>query len=983
MKKVLIGILILIPIFILLVVALVSNLIQLQAWIAVEDLSVTYKNSANEVTILQLYLDVRDDTVFHMTDWVDVTVTPDKANHYTVDWEINNLVCLEDDYQQRYDDYIRDPQGTPVHPAAVLVDGEGRDSDVNTSGDFKVNAYCNFGVTVRAETITKHFFVNIVGDTVHSVALTDLDGGFSSTMTVGESKRLCASYVPIDSIITSLQFSSTDESVLTVDQNGVITAVSEGSATVTVKADKHKSEGEYVFSNDYSVSVRAGASKWGDRIVLPESEDGKYDVEALGIGQKQIDVGACSGCSISDGKLEMSQDRAIVAFADGSTLAVEICGPDDIEIAHSGFFDEESGYVLGVGDFGIKLAARYRATADDRVPNVVWTSDNGAIASVSEDGSVTGLAEGRATITATLGEKRASITLNVRQKTTSLRLLTSNEILEAGLARQTVFAAEKYVYETDAEGGDLAALTEPNSVLIRVQGEPENASSEELAQFYSRYIFEIEVGETCAHFDDKIANKLIFDAQALEGNGLREITVKVSAKYPRFETSQRHTTDSVTINAVFGVEVANFEQMMRATKRQREYFNRADNIIPGEDLDVLTAPDGEEYRVHIGNRAKRSYAITLAGNVSLAEGQKLDYQMKEGVCVVLFGNLYGNGYIISAKPENVVNGRSHLIRGAASDITVSNVHVRHQDVQIDVLDSTTFTDGYCIAVEDIDSLNYRVENFTLEYSILENSYGGVILRNADVAIKGCIIRNISTSGVNGFARVYDNYLVFPRLALHNSIFSSVIAFNVGINHEQYSVNKNNTGRFSAIKPKDPDKPTSDEISQSREESYKWTEENLVPKRYVPCLDQTGFLDIYGWQNATKVNLIDTGDKKYNQMLSAIVGPLVENHPVFQPCVCTYNGIKYLHLGIMSVGINIPKLGERLFLQATFEDDRFIKLTLTGLSTDVPGLPLDVKTILDLFMDQLSLEMYNYRSDADLGPGSTYEINSKLINHLHS
>ena len=79
MKKVLIGILILIPIFILLVVALVSNLIQLQAWIAVEDLSVTYKNSANEVTILQLYLDVRDDTVFHMTDWVDVTVTPDQA----------------------------------------------------------------------------------------------------------------------------------------------------------------------------------------------------------------------------------------------------------------------------------------------------------------------------------------------------------------------------------------------------------------------------------------------------------------------------------------------------------------------------------------------------------------------------------------------------------------------------------------------------------------------------------------------------------------------------------------------------------------------------------------------------------------------------------------------------------------------------------------------------------------------------------------
>lgn len=983
MKKVLIGILILIPIFILLVVALVSDLIHLQAWIAVEDLFVTYKDSSREVAILQLYLDVQDGTVFRMSDWVDVSVSPNKANNYTVDWEINDLVCLDDDYQQQYEDYIRDPQGPPVHPAAVLVDGDGRDSDINTSGDFKVNAYCNFGVTVRAETITKHFFVNIVGDTVHSVALTDLDGGFSSTMTVGESKRLCASYVPMDSIITSLQFASSDESVLAVDQNGVITAVGEGATTIFVKADKYKSEDEYVISNVYSVQVQAGASVWGDRVVLPRSEDGKYAIEALGIGQKRIDEAACFGCSVLDGEIEIYQDKATVALADGGTLLVEICGPDDIDIVNSDFFGAESGYVLGVGDFGLKLDARYRATADDRVPNVVWTSDNEDVASVGEDGAVTGISAGMATITATSGGRSASVTLNVQQKTTSLRLMTSNEVLEAGLARQTVFAAERYVYETDAEGGDRASLTEPNSVLIRVQGEPENASAGELAQFYSRYVFEVAEGENCARFDANISNKLIFDPSAIESEGRAEITVKVSAKYPRFETSQRHTTDSVTLNAVFGVEVVNFEQMMRATKRQREYFDRADNFIPGEDIDVLAAPDGQEYRVHVGNRAARTYAITLGDNVSLAADQKLDYKMQDGVCVALFGDLYGNGYTLSAKPENVVNGSSHLVRVAASDVTVSNIQIRHQDMQIDTLDSSTFSKGYCVAVEDIDSLNYRVENFTLEYSILENSYGGIIVRNADVAVKGCIIRNISSSGINSFARVYDNYLVFPRIALHNDIFSSVISFNIGINHEQYSVNKNDTGRFSALKPQDPNKPTNDEIYQSREESFKWTEENLVPKRYVPCVDQTGFLDIYGWRDASKVNLIDTGEKMYNQMLAAIVGPLVESHPVFQPCVCAYNGIKYLHLGIMSAGINIPKMGERLFTQVNLEDDRFVKLTLTGLQTDVPGLPRDIKAILDLFIDFISLEMYNYRSDADLGPGSTYEINSKLIAHLHS
>ena len=47
MKKVMIGILILIPVLILVIVAAVSNFLKIAAWIAVDDISVVYKDDQN------------------------------------------------------------------------------------------------------------------------------------------------------------------------------------------------------------------------------------------------------------------------------------------------------------------------------------------------------------------------------------------------------------------------------------------------------------------------------------------------------------------------------------------------------------------------------------------------------------------------------------------------------------------------------------------------------------------------------------------------------------------------------------------------------------------------------------------------------------------------------------------------------------------------------------------------------------------------
>lgn len=60
MKKVMIGILILIPIIILFVVAMVSSIVSTGAWIAVEDLQLYYKDTETVAESLSLSLEGRD-----------------------------------------------------------------------------------------------------------------------------------------------------------------------------------------------------------------------------------------------------------------------------------------------------------------------------------------------------------------------------------------------------------------------------------------------------------------------------------------------------------------------------------------------------------------------------------------------------------------------------------------------------------------------------------------------------------------------------------------------------------------------------------------------------------------------------------------------------------------------------------------------------------------------------------------------------------
>lgn len=962
MKKVLIGILILIPIIILLVVALVTNLLQLQAWIAVDDLLINEKGTDAAVEEIEMLLDVNDGVIHKFTDYVDVVVLPDKANNYSIEWTISNVVCSDED---------------TIDPAA-LVDASGLKTDINSSGEFVVNAYCSFNVNVRAETISKNFSVNVVGNTVQSVSLTDGNGGKEGELKVGKSMRLYAAYVPVDSIVEAPIFFSEKPEIATVDQNGVLSAKSAGKTRIYVTAEKFGDPSERVQSNFYEISVTAAAGAFGDDILLARRDGGRYSFAELGISYDDIDVAACENCEIDQSGVVVHGEFAKIAIKGGGTLEANVCEADEIEIEHADIFEwkQQGDFVLDIGGAPLRLAARYCATTDERKPNASWSTSDESVAVVTADGNVTGLSAGQVVITATCGDFEASVTLNVQKKISSVRLKTSDASLKVGLARETVFASERYVYATDAAGGERYRDKVANSVLIRLHGEPKDGSADELAQFYAQYKFEVEEGAEFARFDGAVANELVFVSSALEGKGKQHIKIKAEAIYPRFENGTLKS-DVVTLCAIYGVEVSNYEQAVRAGLDQKDYANRPDLIVARENEAEFDAPNGQKYYVVNEQYSSRNYAITLAANIALDETKEVRYHSDSGACVVLFGDLYGNGFMISAKPYQVVDWDSFLVLVAQSGITVSNATLRHEDTIIDKLDSGTFKNSYCIACESYNLDGSRVKDIELEYCIFENSHGGCDILNADVSVNGCIFRNISSIGIYGRTRVErEDKLYFARLNINNSIFSSIIGPAFNMSNESYSLLPDKSGRF-----------TSKSGQAGVDESYEWVANNLVPKRYVDCVTQTGFLDIYNWQNAAKVTLIDTGQRSLNELIASMSGPIIVGHPEFRKGVVTYNEIDYFHLGFMTTGINTsgsaPTLNEKVFTQFSIEDDRFFSIDATKLDPNIPELDLGVQLTIERILNNISVIIYCYKKDSALGPASTYEINNQLIEHLHS
>lgn len=231
MKKVMIGILILIPIIVLVVVALVSVIVSVNAHIAVEDLQLRYKDSDKTIYTLQIPFD--EVANINIYNYVDAKVYPEKATNKTVEWQIVGDVSYTDEnYEASRNAYLANLSSlkaelenelangsfsTParqnaynvvkskyykdssliisemadillekVYPAAAFVDENGKEIESNTTGKMLVSSYCQFTVRAQAETVSRIITVSVMGYDVERVTL-GVSEEEDATLGVGES----------------------------------------------------------------------------------------------------------------------------------------------------------------------------------------------------------------------------------------------------------------------------------------------------------------------------------------------------------------------------------------------------------------------------------------------------------------------------------------------------------------------------------------------------------------------------------------------------------------------------------------------------------------------------------------------------------------------------------------------------------------------------------------------------------------------------
>ena len=245
----------------------------------------------------------------------------------------------------------------------------------------------------------------------------------SLSLVEGGSETLTATVSPDNASNKSVNWKSSATDIATVDGSGKVTAVKPGSATITVSTtDGGKTascsvtvteQAKIVITgNTAKVPVAGGAAEFAIQfntsysVEIEESaKDWLHFVEtrAMQSGTLVFSVDANKG--------EARTGKATVKDNAGKVGSITLTFEQDPYIAVTSVQIAPETAELEVGEtLGLTVAVLPEEATDK---TVTWSSDNESVATVSEDGLVTALAEGKAVITATVGDKSASCAVTV------------------------------------------------------------------------------------------------------------------------------------------------------------------------------------------------------------------------------------------------------------------------------------------------------------------------------------------------------------------------------------------------------------------------------------------------------------------------------------------------------------------------------------------------------------------------------------------
>lgn len=296
---------------------------------------------------------------------------------------------------------------------------------------------------------------------VKSVSVTEVRlNKTSTTLIEGETETLVATVMPENATDKSVVWESGNESAAAVSQEGLVTAVGEGKATITVKTN----DGGFSASCEVTVNKKViavtGVKLSAASMTLREGEKGTLTatVEPANATNKNVewwtsDLDVVSVISTSGGSNGYVEARkagkatVTVKTEDGEFSASCEITIEKKEVPVTGISIEPSSLKLPAGDTYSLIPHVQPSDATNQ--NIKWLSTNKSVATVNAEGKVTAVAAGSAEIRAMLEGKFATCPVEVddvkmtMKKTSYMVILSLSKKINIESDIETNFTLDK------------------------------------------------------------------------------------------------------------------------------------------------------------------------------------------------------------------------------------------------------------------------------------------------------------------------------------------------------------------------------------------------------------------------------------------------------------------------------------------------------------------------------------------------------------
>lgn len=958
MKKVLIGVLILIPIIIVASVLLTTNIISKNSYLPVD-----------RVELNENYIEFSLDNG-NTIDTLKATVYPRLAKNHNLTWSI------EEQHSDIPFVYAKDD---PCQDCADLSDKELKEhiatnhidiATIDNNGVVTVYGYGSFIVKVTTEEGNKFATcsVKVVGDKVTKIEL--MPYGSSSKLSendvisLDKGERLLVNpiFTPGGARNKTVTWKSADERIVEVDKNGILSAKGAGETTISVSSN------DTGIGTSVKVKVNNGVFK-GESYCY--TADTTVNVKNYMNVSDFTSAKVAGGNISSDGTLNFDKDATVATVTvNGKTFSaikVDALSPDDIVFKNYDILlqklhnknGDEVEYIVKRG-LPIYLEVVYRNPEKASVPEVEFSSNDivpGSSIVNIEQFDQSGKNSNVGNIAMIEPNKEGDVKIVAKDRTTN-KTCTTVELKVV----TPVFAINLALNATDAKRGIAAETVFGNKIF--------NADCTETF-FYSFNMdfnypkdvdfenFEFSTSdESIAKFSDEKGsyNKLVLKEIPAEKKGLKnKVTITIKAKYPMYDNMPVVAT--YVLNVIDGYTVSNETQLKKALHEKKESVA----------IYVKDSTAGGKLEIRADNN-------TEASRITMQEGT----------------SLYGNGFIVCFNEQDMIDRKNDYFNELLK-IRTSNVHVENAILRMGYNDPEAKNglqqwekSRRCVRIlheienyDDETKNNEMINNISFKYCTFENAKTVMEIDGADVNIEGCVFRNSSANSL--FIPMAGNTSTYGRLpanvTLKNTVFthSALMPIFVETDFERDKNRKDESGNVVGY----PEGSTWEDMKKTGYKDH--------------FINVEGFLDIYNWINiddfATTGNglipptgLGDALDTLISQEGSKIIANVLLNDQ-YKDVRHTINNQEYVHLGIAVLGMTAPVTDGiiRNFENAGYSRHR-VELTDNVLST-IPAWKL-FGAVLKPYV-RYPLYVYSYKEgNYQIGPDSEKKLDFQETGALY-